>query len=200
MESEAQVQSIRCMLDAGFEPQNERYLQGMLSAIRRHLLKVACLCLLLSSIHLTLASSQPAARKLKQWQMQDLRNKTRIFVPEATLLMGVVDELGVLEYGQVFIQIDRTLTLDSPQLVAGNVIIAKNPCFHPGDVRVLQVRLWPAATLDRGSLQQSMAGCEGDGRLCAGCGSPRADASLQCSSVPSKGATSPSKRDFRLGS
>ena len=72
--------------------------------------------------------------------VQDLRTRTRIFVPEAALLMGVVDELGVLEYGQVFIQVDRSLTLDSPTIIQGDIIMAKNPCFHPGDVRILQVR------------------------------------------------------------
>ena len=83
--------------------------------------------------------------------MQDLRNKTRIYVPEAALLMGVMDELGLLEYGQVFIQIDRSPLLNSPEVVTGDVIVAKNPCFHPGDVKCLQVcsgpRQWPARPL-----------------------------------------------------
>lgn len=70
---------------------------------------------------------------------QDLKFKTRIHVPEAALLIGVVDELGVLEYGQVFIQIDSSVALDAPQAIVGDVIVAKNPCFHPGDIRVLKV-------------------------------------------------------------
>lgn len=54
--------------------------------------------------------------------------------------MGVVDETGVLEYGEVFVQIDRSQLLDSPLVVSGDIVVAKNPCFHPGDVRVLKAR------------------------------------------------------------
>ena len=40
LESEAQVRSIRAMIEVGFDPQTEPYLRGMLSAIRQHLIKV----------------------------------------------------------------------------------------------------------------------------------------------------------------
>jgi hypothetical protein len=69
-----------------------------------------------------------------------LRDKTRIFVPDACLLIGTVDELDILKEGHVFLQIDRSPLLDAPQIIEGLVIVAKNPCFHPGDIRVLQVR------------------------------------------------------------
>ncbi|KAL7618133.1 hypothetical protein Lser_V15G01686 [Lactuca serriola] len=109
------------MLGAGFKPQSEPHLRGMLSSIR-----VA--------------------------QLEDLREKSRIFVQDGRWLMGCLDELGVLEQGQCFIQVsnpsvencfakhgsrfcdtDRNL-----KVIEGNVVIAKNPCLHPGDVRVLK--------------------------------------------------------------
>ncbi|KAK9106550.1 hypothetical protein Syun_022561 [Stephania yunnanensis] len=50
----------------------------------------------------------------------ELRNKARIFIPNGRSMIGCLDETGTLEYGQ------------------GKVVVAKNPCLHPGDVRVLQ--------------------------------------------------------------
>ena len=34
-----------------------------------------------------------------------------------------------------------------PEVITGEVVVAKNPCFHPGDVRKLRVRLFWAADL-----------------------------------------------------
>ncbi|KAJ0741605.1 putative RNA-directed RNA polymerase [Helianthus annuus] len=109
------------MLGSGFDPKTEPHLRGMLSSIR-----VA--------------------------QFEDLREKSRIFVNDGRWLMGCSDELGVLEQGQCFIQVsnpsvencfakhgsrfsERTSNLT---VIEGTVIIAKNPCLHPGDVRVLK--------------------------------------------------------------
>ncbi|TMW91312.1 hypothetical protein EJD97_014500 [Solanum chilense] len=109
------------MLSAGFKPQSEPHLRGMLSSIR-------------------------AA------QLGDLRNKARIFVPSGRWLMGCLDELGELEQGQCFIQVsspslESCFVKHGPnfsdikknlQVIKGFVIIAKNPCLHPGDVRILE--------------------------------------------------------------
>jgi RNA-dependent RNA polymerase len=62
----------------------------------------------------------------------DLRERSRIEVPLGACLIGVMDESFSLEYGQVFINLSAG---DGPLL--GPVVVAKNPCFHPGDVRVL---------------------------------------------------------------
>ncbi|KAK3009291.1 hypothetical protein RJ639_013141 [Escallonia herrerae] len=109
------------MLSAGFEPQTEPHLRGMLTSIR-------------------------AA------QLGDLREKARIFVPSGRWLMGCLDELGVLEQGQCFIQVSNsslekcfskhgskfTDVGNSRVVVKGLVAVAKNPCLHPGDVRILE--------------------------------------------------------------
>ncbi|KAL3497389.1 hypothetical protein ACH5RR_040121 [Cinchona calisaya] len=109
------------MLSAGFNPQTEPHLRGMLTSVR-------------------------AA------QLRDLRERARIFVPSGRWLMGCLDELAVLEQGQCFIQVSsRSLencfsqhgskfleTQKNVQVIKGLVAIAKNPCLHPGDVRILE--------------------------------------------------------------
>jgi RNA-dependent RNA polymerase len=61
-------------------------------------------------------------------------------------MFGIVDEYGVLEYGEVFIQynhinddkldmIDKPPTIPPTILNNIKVVITKNPCHHPGDVR-----------------------------------------------------------------
>ncbi|KAK4798218.1 hypothetical protein SAY86_030544 [Trapa natans] len=109
------------MLSAGFRPQTEPHLRGMLTCIR-------------------------AA------QLWGLREKARIFVPEGRWLMGCFDEVGVLEHCQCFIQVSVpslescfvkhgsrfSKTKKNLQVVKGYVVVAKNPCLHPGDIRILE--------------------------------------------------------------
>ncbi|KAK9742248.1 hypothetical protein RND81_03G158700 [Saponaria officinalis] len=108
------------MLSAGFRPQTEPHLRSMLTCIR-------------------------AA------QLTDLREKARIFVPSGRWLMGCLDELGVLEQGQCFVQVSHPCLENcfskhgsqfsetkNLEVVKGLVIVGKNPCLHPGDIRVLE--------------------------------------------------------------
>ncbi|PHT58651.1 RNA-dependent RNA polymerase 6 [Capsicum baccatum] len=113
--------TVAIMLSAGFKPQSEPHLRGMLTSIRTA-------------------------------QLGDLSNKARIFVPSGRWLMGCLDELGELELGQCFIQVsspslENCLVKHGPkfsdlkknlQVIKGLVIITKNPCLHPGDVRILE--------------------------------------------------------------
>ncbi|XP_047325026.1 RNA-dependent RNA polymerase 6 [Impatiens glandulifera] len=109
------------MLSSGFMPQTEPHLRGILNCVR-------------------------AA------QLWGLREKTRIFVESGRWLMGCLDELGILEQGQCFIQISSPSlencfinhgdkfceTKKNLNVITGLVVIAKNPCLHPGDVRILE--------------------------------------------------------------
>ncbi|THU44667.1 hypothetical protein C4D60_Mb02t09780 [Musa balbisiana] len=109
------------MLSAGFRPQSEPHLKAMLSCIR-------------------------------STQLGDLLAKTKIFVPKGRLLMGCLDELGVLEHGQCFIQASTpslenclskhgsrfSASQNNRQVIVGTVAIGKNPCLHPGDIRILE--------------------------------------------------------------
>jgi RNA-dependent RNA polymerase len=64
--------------------------------------------------------------------------------------MGTVDETGILEEDQVFIQCEDRDSYDieyignlkqsmaQSMIINGPVAVAKNPCMHPGDLRVLK--------------------------------------------------------------
>ncbi|KAK1422340.1 hypothetical protein QVD17_25384 [Tagetes erecta] len=80
----------------------------------------------------------------------DLRTRCRVFVPKGRILVGCLDESGVLDYGQVYVRITLTKTEvkdreqkyfkkmdEMTSVVMGKVVVTRNPCLHPGDVRVL---------------------------------------------------------------
>ncbi|XVE74535.1 hypothetical protein DITRI_Ditri12bG0024800 [Diplodiscus trichospermus] len=113
---------LRGILFCGYNPDSEPFLSMMLQTIR-------------------------ASRLL------DLRTRTRIFIQNGRTMMGCLDETGTLEYGQVFVQYSikpRQFSDDSIfifneskwdqncHVVEGKVVVAKNPCLHPGDLRVLK--------------------------------------------------------------
>ncbi|KAJ0901520.1 putative RNA-directed RNA polymerase [Helianthus annuus] len=88
-------------------------------------------------------------------KLLELRTKTKIFVPKGRSMMGCLDETRTLEYGEVFVQYSsagrRPLDGDyngigsyRSRIVKGYVVVAKNPCLHPGDVRVLKAVNVPA--------------------------------------------------------
>nr|BAV17947.1 RNA-dependent RNA polymerase [Chenopodium pallidicaule] len=116
------------MLKCGYKPDGEPFLSMMLQTFR--------------------------AAKL-----QELLTKSRIFVPRGRAMMGCLDETKTLEYGQVFVQVsgsrfrnvgNELLTSTDYEsepnnyVVKGKVVVAKNPCLHPGDVRVLMAVDVPA--------------------------------------------------------
>ncbi|XP_050223876.1 RNA-dependent RNA polymerase 2 [Mercurialis annua] len=107
------------MLLQGYEPDVEPYLSMMLRAYHENLLL-------------------------------ELRTKCRIFVPRGRILVGCLDETGILDYGQVYVRITMTKTElqsvdqsffrkvdETTAVVTGKVVVTKNPCLHPGDIRVL---------------------------------------------------------------
>ncbi|KAL4195638.1 hypothetical protein AMTRI_Chr05g74250 [Amborella trichopoda] len=116
-----QANTAAIMLSAGFTPQTEPHLREMLSCIR-------------------------AA------QLGDLLAKARIFNPDGRWLMGCLDELGELEHGQCFIQVSSpslencfikhgksfSKRKHNVKVITGTVVVAKNPCLHPGEIRVLE--------------------------------------------------------------
>jgi len=74
---------------------------------------------------------------LKELSLLELKKKHKILVKKSGVLIGVLDEYQLLEYGEVFVQVERTGVLEGP------VVVVKNPCLHPGDVRVLQAKNIP---------------------------------------------------------
>ncbi|RDX97814.1 RNA-dependent RNA polymerase 2, partial [Mucuna pruriens] len=85
------------------------------------------------------------------YQLSDLKSRCRIFVPKGRIVVGCLDETGILNYGQVFVRITVTKLRekfeddnlrkvdadDSTRIIVGKVVVTKNPCLHPGDIRVL---------------------------------------------------------------
>ncbi|KAI8972772.1 RNA dependent RNA polymerase-domain-containing protein [Pilobolus umbonatus] len=71
--------------------------------------------------------------------LKDLKKKAKINVPKGAYLLGVMDEKGVLEENEVYIQIwDRTDNENHKEIITGPCVVFRNPCFHPGDVRVVK--------------------------------------------------------------
>lgn len=84
-------------------------------------------------------------------QLSDLKTRCRIFVPKGRILIGCLDETGILDYGQVYIHLTVTKAElecedqsyfrkveEKTAIVMGKVVVTKNPCLHPGDIRVLE--------------------------------------------------------------
>ncbi|XP_056022215.1 uncharacterized protein LOC125649621 [Ostrea edulis] len=72
-------------------------------------------------------------------KVRDLMRRARIQLPfeNGRIMMGTIDETRTLEYGQVFVQyscVPGQQQKDSIVLT-GPVVVTKNPCFHPGDLR-----------------------------------------------------------------
>ena len=71
--------------------------------------------------------------------LSDMHLRSRILIHDAACLMGVVDEMQCLQYGQVFLQpFNPHDSTTSPRVVTGSVVVTKSPCFHPGDLLVLK--------------------------------------------------------------
>ncbi|XP_030521901.1 RNA-dependent RNA polymerase 2 [Rhodamnia argentea] len=84
-------------------------------------------------------------------QLSELKSRCRIHVPKGRILLGCLDEAGILDYGQVYVRVTMTKAeLESGEqrflrkvdettaAVIGKVVVTKNPCLHPGDIRVLE--------------------------------------------------------------
>jgi RNA-dependent RNA polymerase len=89
-------------------------------------------------------------------KLLDLRTRARIFIPKGRAMMGCLDETRTLGYGQAFVQYSSARhgqfrdhsrggeAVRNTQILKGKLIVAKNPCLHPGDVRVLEAVNVPA--------------------------------------------------------
>ncbi len=67
----------------------------------------------------------------------DIKNKARIYIEESAYVMGIMDEYNVLEYGQAFLRIKRK---NKDIILNQKCSIAKCPCLHPGDIRILDFK------------------------------------------------------------
>ncbi|VDM39772.1 unnamed protein product [Toxocara canis] len=67
-------------------------------------------------------------------------SKSKIFLPGSMgrTMYGVIDDTGVLQYGQVFVQYSPSVRSPSKKVIThiGPVLVTKNPCLVGGDVRM----------------------------------------------------------------
>ncbi|ORY97352.1 RNA dependent RNA polymerase-domain-containing protein [Syncephalastrum racemosum] len=77
-------------------------------------------------------------------KLKDLKQKTKIDVSQGAFLMGVVDDTSSLEENEIFVQVSQAVNFGTNKetqkrtVITGECVIFRNPCFHPGDVRVVQ--------------------------------------------------------------
>ena len=83
-------------------------------------------------------------RHIYDYNIKHLRTKTHIPVELGALLMGIPDPFGILDDGEVFLQIKKADDTDdaspdqqSAEVITGSVLLYRNPLLHPGDMRVL---------------------------------------------------------------
>ena len=76
---------------------------------------------------------------LRAHHLMNLRKKARIFVEKGAVLIGAIDELGLLPEGHVFIHVQKSDSdeNDGYEPIVGPVMVTKHPVMHPGDVRML---------------------------------------------------------------
>ncbi|VDM08163.1 unnamed protein product [Wuchereria bancrofti] len=69
-------------------------------------------------------------------------SKSKIFLPcsMGRTMYGVIDDTGLLQYGQVFIQYSSSMqyVLTKKIVYTGSVMVTKNPCHVAGDVRMFE--------------------------------------------------------------
>lgn len=78
-------------------------------------------------------------------KLREIREKFRIYDENCWVLIGVIDSFNWLEEGEVFVQFWKfippvhSIRIDvKKELKEGKVIVGRNPCVHPGDIRVLK--------------------------------------------------------------
>ena len=71
---------------------------------------------------------------------QNSKCKLRVLVPKSRLVFGVCDPFNELEYGQCVFQPTLFDEEQSAEFEAAHeVMVVRNPCYYPGDIRVLRL-------------------------------------------------------------
>ncbi len=66
----------------------------------------------------------------------DLKWKARLPLEQSAFLIGVADETGLLNEGEVFCQVhDPDDDSKGPEVIVGDVVVCRPPVLHPGDIR-----------------------------------------------------------------
>ena len=73
-------------------------------------------------------------------KIRDLKSKGKIIDKQSASLMGVIDETRTLKHNEVFVRIFQPFAREDEQdfTLEGEVYVTKNPCLHPGDIKILK--------------------------------------------------------------
>ena len=73
-------------------------------------------------------------------KIRDLKSKGKILDKQSASLMGVIDETRTLKHNEVFVRIVKPYSRKEEQdfTLEGEVYVTKNPCLHPGDIKILK--------------------------------------------------------------
>ncbi|RIA90179.1 RNA dependent RNA polymerase-domain-containing protein [Glomus cerebriforme] len=69
--------------------------------------------------------------------LRDIKKKAKIRVEKGAFLLGVLDETQTLKEDQVYCCVSDPGSPSGRKVITGNCIVFRNPCFHPGDIRVV---------------------------------------------------------------
>jgi hypothetical protein len=70
--------------------------------------------------------------------LRDIKKKAKIRVNKGAFLLGVLDETKSLKEDEVYCCVSDPNNPSSRKLITGTCIVYRNPCFHPGDVRIVK--------------------------------------------------------------
>ncbi|CAG8694444.1 16564_t:CDS:2, partial [Dentiscutata heterogama] len=69
--------------------------------------------------------------------LRNLKKKAKIRIDDGAFLLGVLDETETLREDQIYCCISDPRNPGARRVITGNCIVFRNPCFHPGDIRVV---------------------------------------------------------------
>lgn len=73
-------------------------------------------------------------------QRKPNKGKLRVLVPKSRVVFGVCDPYEYLSYGECFFQPNLSENESTEFDKATYVVVTRNPCYHPGDIRILRLK------------------------------------------------------------
>ncbi|KAF9547522.1 hypothetical protein EC957_008359 [Mortierella hygrophila] len=104
----------------------------------------------------------------RQQMLEELSKKARVYVPQGAYLLGVCDETGDLEEGEIFIQVSSVENPSKWRVIEGDCVVVRCPCFHPGDVRVVRAVKCPSLSHLHDVVVFNTKGRRGIPSMCSG--------------------------------
>jgi RNA-dependent RNA polymerase len=75
-------------------------------------------------------------------KIKKLKYERKILDKDSVYLIGVIDETRTLKHDEVYIHIQKpnkyNTEIEEDKIIEGEIIITKNPCLHPGDIRIVK--------------------------------------------------------------